>query len=178
MIPSTTGISHKRPIIGVMGSGEDASKNDIRLAEELGEKIALNGWLVLTGGRDTGVMNAAARGAKKVPDSITIGILPDKKTKPSSYIDIPIISGIGEARNYINILTSHAVIACGKGGAGTSSEIALALKTNIPVILLDASAEAIQYFKTLAPDVISVKNAEEAIRTIRKLLATDENSSC
>ncbi len=43
---------------------------------------------------------------------------------------------MGNARNCINVLTSDVVIAC-PGGAGTISEIALSLKTNTPVVLMN-----------------------------------------
>lgn len=42
----------RRPVLGIMGAGEGASANDLRLAEELGELAARAGWVVLTeGGR-------------------------------------------------------------------------------------------------------------------------------
>jgi uncharacterized protein (TIGR00725 family) len=50
-------------------------------------------------------------------------------------IQVPILTGMGNARNCINVLSSHAVVAC-PGGAGTLSEIALAIKTRRPVVLL------------------------------------------
>ncbi|MGD9306411.1 MAG: hypothetical protein PVF79_19225 [Desulfobacterales bacterium] len=43
---------------------------------------------------------------------------------------------MGNARNCINVLSSHVVVAC-PGGAGTISEIALALKNDRPVILMN-----------------------------------------
>ena len=50
-------------------------------AKSLGELIARQGWVVLTGGRASGVMDAASEGAKSVPGSLTIGILPDGKAR-------------------------------------------------------------------------------------------------
>lgn len=171
MVRSSGTYSSRRPVIGVMGGGETASESDKILAEELGKKIALNKWYLLTGGRDTGIMEAAARGAKKVPGSITIGILPDTSVHPSDYIDIPIISGIGEARNYINILSSRIVVACGEGGAGTSSEIALAIKVNKPLILLHPTGETITYFSKIQPDLIVTDRPDDVIRIIKHLLS-------
>ena len=48
-------------------------------------------------------------------------------------MDIPIVTGLGEARNIIIVRTAHAVIAVG-GEFGTLSEIAFALKLGRPVV--------------------------------------------
>jgi len=122
-------------IIGVMG-GATVSQMVVDDAYQLGKLIASEGWILLNGGRPVGVMDASAKGAKDA-GGITIGILPDDHAQNmSSYIDIPIVTGLGIARNCINILSSHVIVAC-PGGAGTLSEIALALKSNRPVILLN-----------------------------------------
>ena len=78
-------------------------------------------------------MEAAAKGAKAA-NGVTVGILPESdESGANPYIDIPIITGMGNGRNVSNILSSHVVIAV-SGGYGTLSEIALALKTRKPVI--------------------------------------------
>ncbi|MGB9793335.1 MAG: DNA-binding protein, partial [Thermacetogeniaceae bacterium] len=72
----------------------------------------------------------------KESGGLTVGILPDRHSGlASEYIDIPVVTGMGDARNYINVLTSDVVIAL-PGGAGTVSEVALALKNRKTVILL------------------------------------------
>jgi hypothetical protein len=48
-------------------------------------------------------------------------------------VDIPIVTGLGEARNAIVVRTADAVIAV-SGGYGTLSEIGLALKMGRPVL--------------------------------------------
>ena len=122
-------------IIGVMG-GAAADAKDLEDAYTLGVLIARQGWLLLNGGRDAGIMSASARGAFD-QGGLTIGILPGSNPKEASeYIRIPIATGVGNARNCINVLSSHVVVAC-PGGMGTLSEIALALKCNKPVILLN-----------------------------------------
>ncbi len=121
-------------IVGVMGGGKGRPK-DLEDARQLGTQIALRGWVLLNGGRNTGIMEASARGARE-SGGLTIGVLPDSDAcQVSRYIDIPIITGMGQARNTINVLTSHVVVAC-PGGAGTMSEISLALKLEKPVALL------------------------------------------
>ncbi|MGV0105294.1 P450 cytochrome [Nostoc sp. DSM 114160] len=128
----------RRIIIGVMGRGENATANDLQNAYILGQLIAKQGWILLTGGRNVGVMDAVSKGAKSA-DGLTIGILPGKNQDGiSSWVDIAIFTDMGNSRNNINVLSSDLVIACGIG-AGTASEIALALKANKQVILLTKS---------------------------------------
>jgi uncharacterized protein (TIGR00725 family) len=122
-------------IIGVMG-GATSPPDVISSAHRLGCLIAKKGWTLLNGGRNSGVMEASARGAREM-GGLTIGILPgEDREQASEFIDIPIVTGMGQARNTINVLSSDVVVAC-PGGAGTLSEIALALKGGKPVILLN-----------------------------------------
>jgi len=125
-----------RPIVGVMGSGDDGDAALLALARDLGAAIAREGWVLLNGGRATGVMDASAEGAAGA-GGLVIGVLPGDDTHGASrHLDIPIRTGLGDARNAVNVLSSDVVIAL-KGGAGTLSEIALALKAGRPVIALD-----------------------------------------
>ncbi len=124
----------RRAVIGVMG-GADPNTPDktMKEAEEAGRLIAEAGAVLLCGGR-SGVMEAAARGAKSVTSGQTLAILPGPDPdKANRYMDIVVATGMGNARNVINVLTSDAIIAFA-GGAGTLSEIALALKNDIHVI--------------------------------------------
>ena len=138
----------KRPlIIGVMGGGI-AGADELENAYTLGTLIANQGWILLNGGRESGVMKASAKGASD-QGGLTIGILPGNDPQEASqYIRIPIVTGLGNARNCINVLSSDVVVAC-PGGMGTLSEIALALKCGKPVILLnydkDKRFEAFQH---------------------------------
>jgi len=78
-------------------------------------------------------MEAACRGAK-AEGGITVGILPGPDRRGANdYVDIPIATGLGEARNAIIVRTADAVIAI-SGGFGTLSEIGLALKMGRPVV--------------------------------------------
>ena len=127
--------TNRTPIIGVMG-GAVVSDQDYRQAFELGEMIADNGWILLNGGRDAGIMRVSAEGAKK-GGGWTIGILPgDSKNQANPFIDIPIVTHLADARNLINILSSDVVVAC-PGSAGTLTKVALALKNSIPLIAMN-----------------------------------------
>ena len=123
-----------RRVVGVMGGG-GGTPELLATASELGRLIAENGWVLLNGGRDTGVMDASARGAHEA-GGLTVGILPgDDRSEASVHLDVAVVTGMGSARNNINVLSSDIVVAC-SGGAGTLSEIALALKAGRPVVVL------------------------------------------
>lgn len=158
----------KRFIIGVMGGGT-ALPDALQSAYRLGRLIAEQGWILLNGGRNSGIMEASAQGAFE-NGGLTVGVLPDDvDTRTSAYICVPIITGMGSARNCINVLSSHVVVAC-TGGAGTLSEIALALKAGKKVVLLDFDPGTgfDQYRKT--GDLIYAKTPEEAIAVIKEIL--------
>lgn len=133
-------LKNRPTIIGVMG-GSSGNRKTLDTAYRMGALIAEQGWVLLNGGRNVGVMHASAQGAKE-NGGLTIGILPDTDRRHTSdYIDIPILTGMGQARNSINVLSCDIVVAC-PGGPGTVSEIALALKYGKPVILLNHSKDA------------------------------------
>jgi uncharacterized protein (TIGR00725 family) len=157
-------------VVGVMGPGEAATEADCRLADRLGELIAEQGWVILTGGRPVGVMQAALVGAKR-HGGLTVGVLPRDTPEPASEaVDIPIVTGMGEARNVVNVLTSRVVFVCGMS-TGTASEVALALKADRPTILVNAEPSSIHYWQSMAsPCLRHVATAEEAVRLAAQLL--------
>lgn len=120
--------------VGVVGDGV-CPPETAAVAETVGRLLAGRGCVVVCGGLG-GVMEAACRGAKAA-GGMTIGILPgDDYRAANPFVDIPIVTGLGEARNVLVVKSSRAVIAVG-GRYGTLSEIALALKLGIPVIGLN-----------------------------------------
>lgn len=156
-----------------MGAGEHATPLDLKNAYELGQKIAEAGWIVLSGGRDAGVMDAVSRGAKS-RGGLTIGILPHIDSSMSAAIDIPIITDMGNARNNINVLSSQAIVACGMG-AGTASEIALAIKAGKHVILMTKDSSAREFFRSLNPALVSfAETVDIALSQLTVILATQE----
>ena len=117
-----------------MGGGE-ANHAISTLAHELGARIAAEGWVLLTGGRDCGVMAAASEGAASA-GGLVVGVLPgDDFSGVAPGVDIAIPTGMGDARNVINVLASHVVVAL-PGGAGTVSEVAHALKLGRSVVVI------------------------------------------
>lgn len=119
-----------RMIIAVIG-GDPAPEEALERAEATGREIALRGHLLICGGRG-GVMEAACRGAQAAGGT-TIGVLPDSdRSAMNPFVSIPIVTGMGRARNLVIALTADAVIAV-DGGYGTLSEIAFALQHGKPV---------------------------------------------
>lgn len=130
--------------IGVVGSGQ-CSEEVLVLAEQVGRLIAERKAVLVCGGLG-GVMEAAARGAKQA-GGFTVGILPGTNSAEANrFIDIPIVTGLGIARNFIVACSSQVLIAI-HGGYGTLSEIAFALQLAVPVVGLhtwEVSSEIIQ----------------------------------
>ncbi len=166
-------LTEKPLIVGVMGGGACSPAVE-RDAYRLGQLIAEKGWALLNGGRGAGVMDASAKGARDA-GGLTIGILPDNHPAGmSEHILIPIFTGMGNARNCINVLSSDVVTAC-EGGCGTLSEIALALKTGKPVVLLnyrpggvlDAYMEKGVLFHTDSPEA-AVEAVEKIVSNYRR----------
>lgn len=81
-------------------------------------------------------------------------------------IDIPIVTGMGDGRNYINALTSDIIVAL-PGRAGTISEISLALKNLKTVILLNFDTGEIfrSFIKTSL--LKQARTPEEAVQLIK-----------
>ena len=125
----------RRTVVGVMG-GSVADEQTTAGARELGRLIAENGWVLVSGGRPTGVMQASVSGAHEA-GGLTVGVLYDEdRENGADGLDIVIPTGMGAARNIINVLASDVVVAC-RGTGGTLSEIAMALRFGRPVVLLD-----------------------------------------
>ncbi len=123
-----------KPLIGVIGCDGSIPKKLRDMSEKIGMDVAKSGSLLVCGGRG-GIMEAVCRGAKRAGGT-TIGILPslDKKDA-NSYVDIPITTGIGIARNALVVSSSDVVIAI-NGRVGTLSEISLALNYGKPVVVV------------------------------------------
>ena len=144
--------------ISVIGASNCSAKES-KLAEEVGRELARRGAVVICGGLN-GVMEAVCRGAKSA-GGLTVGILPgNNRRDANTYVDIPIITGIGYARNSIVAKSGQAVIAVG-GKYGTLSEIAYALQDKIPVIGLGTWKLATS--KSKDESIVIANNASDAV---------------
>jgi uncharacterized protein (TIGR00725 family) len=160
-----------KTIIGVMGPGEGATPDQNVMAFDLGKAIAQNGWITLTGGRSFGVMDAALKGACEA-NGLTIGILPMETTKGASEnAQIRIVTGMNSGRNYLSVLSSDVVVVLGMA-PGTASEVALAIKSNKKVILLNQDDVTVDFFKKIGTyKVLVAKTVDEAIQMTKEYLA-------
>jgi uncharacterized protein (TIGR00725 family) len=121
----------KSPVIAVIGGGT-CTPEIADIACDVGREIARRKGVLICGGL-TGVMHAACQGAAG-QGGLTIGVLPGKSAGDANpYVQIPIVTGMSDARNIIIIRSAHAAIAV-DGGFGTLSEIAFALKFKTPVV--------------------------------------------
>jgi len=160
----------KKIIIGVMGPGKAARETDIKSAFELGKLIAGERWVLLSGGMRAGVMDAASRGAASA-GGLTVGVLPTAdSSSASASVDIAIVTGMGSARNNINVLSSDLVMACGMG-PGTASEVSLAIKANKKVVLLNCNEQTRGFFQTLTEEnLFFAGSPKEAVAIAKKIL--------
>jgi uncharacterized protein (TIGR00725 family) len=154
------------PFVGVIGAGRSFPDLD-EIAAEVGREVARNEGVRVCGGLG-GVMTAAARGAKEV-GGFTVGILPGPSRHDANpYIDFPIASNMGQARNAIIVQTSDVLIAIG-GGYGTLSEIAMALKIGKGVVGLRP--------RFSVPGMRVVHGPKEAVKEALALLETSGSGS-
>ncbi len=151
-------LPHKKRRIAVIGAGI-CDPNIYELAYQVGQLLAPKA--VLYCGGLGGVMEAAAKGALEA-NGQTVGILPGPRAEDANpYIQIPVVTDMGQARNVILVRSAEGVIAI-SGGYGTLSEIALSLKMWKPVVGLKTwpNIEGVHYVKT----------PEEAVEKVFTLL--------
>lgn len=152
-------------IIGVIGASRAEAKDE-NIAYEVGQEIALKGYILLCGGLG-GIMVSACKGAK-FHNGTTVGILPgEDSSEANKYVDIPIVTGFSHARNIIIVRSSNAIIAVG-GEFGTLSEIAFALKLNKPVIGINTW--------NVSESIIKAYTAKEAVDKAVEFIASGNNN--
>lgn len=166
-----------------MGAGEGAGPEALELAEHLGAAIARRGWALLSGGRPCGVMAAVCRGAMAVEGHLVVGVLPgDGAGGPAgrldtAELDVALFTGLGQARNVINVLSSDVVVVCGDGGPGTASEAAHALKAGRPLLLLAVPPAWQALFLSFGGAVRACETVAELIDAIEAQLGREPASA-
>lgn len=158
----------RRHCVAVIGASQ-CSPRLAHLAEEVGEGIANLPADLVCGGLG-GVMEAAARGARR-GGARTIGLLPGiHKEAANPFIDIVLPTGLGQARNVLVVLAADVVVAVG-GELGTLSEISLALKHGIPVVGVETwplegllEEQSVPFYQAHHP--------QEALRIVRQWLTS------
>ena len=147
----------RKPMVAVIGSGTQPHS---QLSAPLGKWIAASGCHLINGGGQ-GVMSATAMAFARVKNKsgVAIGILPSTHDcgaeenranfsappgYPNSHIELPIyshlhLSGTGgkslASRNHIIVLSASIVVAL-PGGAGTRTEMELALEYKKPLLIV------------------------------------------
>lgn len=121
--------------VAVVGPADGARPSDLATARDVGRGLAEQGAVLLTGGHH-GVMQAAAAGCRDAHGT-SIGLLPGSDRDagaPEHTFLLP--TGLGELRNGLLVRAADAVVAVGCSW-GTLSEIALARRTGVPLVLVD-----------------------------------------
>lgn len=118
--------------VAVVGPAE-AAPQVLAQAEEVGRLLASQGHVVVTGGYG-GVMEAASRGAA-IADGLVLALLPGTERDANPFVSLALPTGLGEMRNALIVRVSDAVVCVG-GSWGTLSEVALAQRTGVPVVML------------------------------------------
>ena len=155
----------KKTCISVIGSGNSdgtLSPEIAKIANEVGREIAARGAVLICGGLG-GVMTEAAKGAKE-KGGLTIGIIPGENPNSANpYIDIPIPTGLGFARNVLVAYSGDAIIAV-SGRLGTLSEISFALIRKKPVIgICTWDLNQLGPSEDYGYGIIKCKDAKEAV---------------
>jgi len=126
-------MSHKNDTIriAVIG-GREASPDALDFAFKVGKLLAEHGVILYSGG-GSGVMEAASRGASEA-GGMVVGILKEiDGSDANQYIQVPILTGVGDLRNSLIIRSVHGAIAV-EGAYGTLSEIAYTLGYGKPMV--------------------------------------------
>ena len=145
-----------KKVVAVIGTSSP-STDEYEYAFELGKRLADEGYVVLTGGLG-GVMEAALKGARD-RGGITVGVIPTySKSDANEFVDIPVLTGMGHARNVVVAASGDVVVAVG-GEYGTISEIAIALKLGKRVI---------GYKAPPVKGVENVTSVEEAVERVMR----------
>ncbi len=149
--------------ISVIGAGEPTERQ-AELAYEVGREIARAKYILVCGGLG-GVMEAAARGAAEA-GGMSLGILPgDDRSKANPYVSASIPTGFSHGRNYLVVKSGDGVIAVG-GGAGTLSEIGLAIKLGRPLVLVDSLD--VDLLGVSGAPLVSTSDPVEAVAAIER----------
>jgi uncharacterized protein (TIGR00725 family) len=170
--------------IAVFGSGKETLDAHVyQTAEALGQEIAKQGFVLLTGAAK-GVSFYAAKGAK-TQGGMSVGINPafdevDVKNYNVSndYLDVVIYTGMGyKGRNVITVRSCDGMIAV-NGGFGTLNEISIAEGEIKPIVVIEGTGGSAditrEIFAQLNPDYpyfATATNVIDAVAKLKKMMA-------
>lgn len=149
--------------VGVVGPGDGATTAELTAARAAGRLLARNECVVVTGGLG-GVMGAAVAGAA-VEGGLTLGLLPDAdRSRAHPLLTLSVPTGLGELRNGLIVRACEGLVAVG-GSWGTLTEVALAVRTGVPVVQVGgwdlARFGPVATYETVEPAVAAL------LRTVR-----------
>ncbi|MDQ0372436.1 TIGR00725 family protein [Cellulomonas humilata] len=151
--------------VGVVGPSS-ADQRELDDAESLGQGLAQRGHVVVCGGLG-GVMAAVSRGAAQ-SGGVVVGLLPGTdRSAANPHVTVTIPTGLGELRNALLVRSCDVVVSVG-GSWGTLSEVALAVRTGVPVVALRG------WPLPGDPAMHAVDSVGEALRTVDALVRTDD----
>lgn len=152
------------PYVAVCG-GSLFEEEPSRLARQVGVALAREGAIVLCGGGG-GVMESVCEGVRS-EGGMAVGFLPgDSRDAANPYVDVALPTGVGEMRNMLLVRASDVVIAI-SGEFGTLSEIAFALRLEIPVVGL--GTWELQKKGEPSDAIVPASSADEAVRLALEL---------
>jgi uncharacterized protein (TIGR00725 family) len=154
--------------VSVVGPGR-ATAVQTEAAGALGRGLARLGAAVVTGGLG-GVMAAASRGAAEA-GGLVVALLPGaarEEANPWATVVVP--TGLGEGRNALVVRTSDVVVAVG-GSWGTLSEVALAARAGVPVLVLGGTGawSVTDAYGTGPPGLTDVDTVGGALAAVRSV---------
>ena len=156
-------MTKKKILVSIIG-GHDIDSKVEQIAHDIGIIIARLGAVTICGGLN-GVMKEAAKGAKKA-GGLTIGLLPGTdKRDANPYIDIPLTTTIGYARNAMVACSADIIVAL-PGSHGTLSEICYGMVYKRPILDLG---------HWNLPGMIKVKDLKDAEKKIKELIKQIES---
>lgn len=120
----------RKKIVSVIGTST-ATPELYELARETGRLLAERGCVVVCGGRG-GVMEGVCRGVRE-RGGTSVGLLPTSIEEANPYVDLPIVTGLGELRNMAVASAGAALISIG-GAYGTLTELGFALRQGKRVV--------------------------------------------
>lgn len=157
-------------------NSDHCTEQAYRLAYEVGEEVALQGAVLITGGLG-GVMEAASKGAKD-HGGLVVGIIPqDEKRYANAYCDVVISTGLGHSRNFVTAYSGDAVIVVG-GGVGTAIEAGVAYQKGKPIIAIKGSggtADKIDRKYLDDRQVVKVMEEEDTRIAVEKVISALTN---
>ena len=171
-VPAAAGTARDRPryrgsvppaYVAICGPGDPGDPAVLEVARTVGRLCAERGWMVLTGGLG-GVMAAAADGVSTAGGT-AVALLPGAdRAAASPGHEVVLPTGLGELRNGLLVRCADAVLAVG-GSWGTLSEVALAARTGVPVVVIGTDLPGFA-----GPEVAVATDAADAVERLAAVL--------